>query len=114
MNTKELNEFKVKFLLEKQEIKNKLNEIEDLDTEGDNIDIAAGNALRKMKESLSMRQLIKIRRIDAALKRIESGTFGECEECGKDINEKRLNAKPDATTCICCAEQLEIKAKQFA
>jgi len=40
--------------------------------------------------------------IDAALKRIEDGTFGMCTNCGKPIAEDRLAAIPWATTCIDC------------
>jgi len=40
--------------------------------------------------------------IDAALQRIEEGTFGKCVNCGKDIGEERLAALPWATLCIDC------------
>ena len=40
--------------------------------------------------------------IDAALKRIEEGTFGTCARCGKPIAEERLEAMPYATKCIEC------------
>ncbi|HET9641270.1 MAG TPA: TraR/DksA C4-type zinc finger protein [Candidatus Paceibacterota bacterium] len=35
-----------------------------------------------------------------ALKRVEQGTYGKCEVCGKPIEEKRLEAEPAAITCI--------------
>jgi DnaK suppressor protein len=38
--------------------------------------------------------------IDAALKRIEDGTFGTCTACGKQIAEERLEAYPWASLCI--------------
>jgi RNA polymerase-binding protein DksA len=38
--------------------------------------------------------------IDAALERIEAGTYGTCERCGKPIGEERLEAIPYATLCI--------------
>ena len=38
--------------------------------------------------------------IDAALKRIDDGTYGTCEVCGKPIGEERLEARPWATLCI--------------
>jgi DnaK suppressor protein len=40
--------------------------------------------------------------IDAALKRIEDGTYGRCVNCGKPIAEERLAAIPWATHCIDC------------
>ena len=45
--------------------------------------------------------------IDAALKRIETGDYGDCFECGDVINPKRLEANPYSTLCIKCAEVLE-------
>ena len=40
--------------------------------------------------------------IDAALKRIADGTYGKCTNCGKEIPEERLEARPYATLCIDC------------
>jgi RNA polymerase-binding protein DksA len=45
--------------------------------------------------------------IDAALKRIEDGTFGICTNCGKQIPEERLEARPWATLCIDCQRDRE-------
>ena len=42
--------------------------------------------------------------IDAALKRIDEGTYGTCEVCGKPIGEERLEALPWADLCIDCAK----------
>jgi DnaK suppressor protein len=41
--------------------------------------------------------------IDNALAKIESGTYGTCERCGKPIGEARLEAMPAARLCIECA-----------
>lgn len=45
--------------------------------------------------------------IDGALKRIEEGSFGQCEECGMKIPEPRLEAIPYAALCVQCASQQE-------
>ncbi|MBA3733974.1 MAG: TraR/DksA C4-type zinc finger protein [Actinobacteria bacterium] len=45
--------------------------------------------------------------IEAALKRIEEGTYGTCSNCGKQIPEERLEALPWATLCIDCQRDLE-------
>jgi DnaK suppressor protein len=45
--------------------------------------------------------------IDAALKRIETGTYGECTNCGKQIPAERLEARPWATLCIDCQRARE-------
>jgi YteA family regulatory protein len=43
--------------------------------------------------------------IDRALDRIENGTYGKCELCGKEISEERLDFMPNVTTCIDCEEK---------
>jgi DnaK suppressor protein len=45
--------------------------------------------------------------IDAALGRIEDGTYGTCSNCGKQIPEERLEARPWATLCIDCQRERE-------
>ena len=45
---------------------------------------------------------LSMRVIRAALGRIEDGTYGFCEECGKPVGEDRLMAIPEATRCIGC------------
>lgn len=49
--------------------------------------------------------------IDAALARIDDGTFGECTECGVKLPLARLNAAPDAARCIPCQEKAEAYAR---
>jgi DnaK suppressor protein len=41
--------------------------------------------------------------IEAALQRLESGTYGTCQECGEAIGAGRLEVRPAARTCIRCA-----------
>ena len=45
--------------------------------------------------------------VDYALERIESGTYGTCEECEKPINPERLRALPFASLCIACKRSQE-------
>lgn len=53
-----------------------------------------------------------IDKIEETLKRIEDGTFGECEECGEVISIGRLKARPVTTLCIACkAEQEDAERK---
>ena len=40
--------------------------------------------------------------IDAALARVEKGSYGDCEECGEPISPARLAARPEARLCIEC------------
>jgi len=45
--------------------------------------------------------------VDAALKRISEGTFGDCLNCGQEINTKRLEAIPWVRYCITCQELID-------
>lgn len=109
-----LNKIKKIFLEQSSQIKRKLAaESDEFDIDGDDVDQAAATVLCKVAQDLTNRQILQLKRIESALERIEDGSFGICEECGEDIAEKRLLAKPEATTCIVCAERLEYEAKQY-
>jgi DnaK suppressor protein len=41
--------------------------------------------------------------VEAAIQRLEAGTYGSCERCGQPIAKARLEARPAARTCIGCA-----------
>jgi RNA polymerase-binding protein DksA len=57
------------------------------------------------------RDVEELRDIDAALERMNDGTYGDCETCGQDIGFPRLDAQPTATRCIADQEKFE---KTFA
>lgn len=50
------------------------------------------------------RRHVELQHIEAALKRIEDGEYGECLNCGEDIAAKRLEIEPTAAVCISCAK----------
>lgn len=52
-----------------------------------------------------------LKKIDDALDRIENGTFGLCEVCGREIDIKRLMARPVTTMCIECKIEQEEEEK---
>jgi RNA polymerase-binding protein DksA len=45
----------------------------------------------------------RLAEIDAAVARVEDGTYGRCEACGEPIADERLEARPVARTCVRCA-----------
>lgn len=73
----------------------------------DEIDQAATDIEQSMRMRLCNREILYIKKVNEALKRIEDGTFGECEDCGEDIELKRLEARPTATLCVSCKEEQE-------
>lgn len=54
-------------------------------------------------EDLGAAGLLEIRMIEAALDRIEAGTYGICVACGEEISEERLNVLPATPKCRDCA-----------
>jgi RNA polymerase-binding transcription factor DksA len=48
---------------------------------------------------------VHLAEVDAALGRVEDGTYGVCESCGGSIAPARLEARPVARTCISCASR---------
>ena len=59
---------------------------------------------------LSASQAETLREIEAALERIENGTYGVCEKTGQPINVERLEAMPTARLCIEAQEEEERRA----
>jgi len=54
-----------------------------------------------------------LRKINAAIQRIDDGTYGYCEETGDEIGIKRLEARPVATLSLESQERHELKERQF-
>jgi DnaK suppressor protein len=76
----------------------------------------ADQASRESETDLTLRMREResrlIAKIEEALVRLEMGEFGICEECGEDIGEKRLRARPVTTLCIKCKQEQESKEKR--
>jgi RNA polymerase-binding protein DksA len=63
-------------------------------------DIATATYDRELEYGLEENSEHVLAEIDAALKRIDDGTYGTCNKCGRQIGEERLEALPWATLCI--------------
>ncbi len=72
------------------------------------IETEAGVELRTRNRYLKL-----VNKIDAALRRIDTGEYGFCEETGEPIGLKRLEARPVATLCIEAQERHEKIEKQY-
>ena len=77
----------------------------------DPTDRAALEADRNFMLRIRDRESKLIKKIKAALKRIENDTYGICESCGDDITLKRLKARPVTTQCIECKSKEEALEK---
>jgi DnaK suppressor protein len=62
---------------------------------------------RELEFALDERESTELRLVDAALARIEAGSYGQCVDCGVDIPAARLRAAPEALRCIACQEKAE-------
>lgn len=56
---------------------------------------------------MSEKQLAQLREVEAALGRIEEGVYGRCQDCGGEIDVKRLEINPTATRCTHCQARYE-------
>jgi RNA polymerase-binding transcription factor DksA len=65
---------------------------------------AAASQVFAQQRDLALREAAerRVREVDAALARIDAGTFGRCTACGEPIAEARLDALPWAALCIDC------------
>lgn len=87
-------------MAEAQEIDQELREPDSPDVE----DRATESEEDEVLEELGNVALEEIDELQAAIKRIELGTYGNCTSCGEPIGEKRLEAVPAASKCMSCAE----------
>ena len=60
------------------------------------------NVERERDLALSAQALAAVEDIDRALAKIDAGTYGICERCGKPIPKERLRALPYAALCVAC------------
>ena len=63
--------------------------------------------LRQRRAALAGRDPAEVAAIDAALERLQAGTFGRCLRCGVAISQGRMQAQPSAATCLACQELAE-------
>ncbi len=74
---------------------------------GDIYDLASSERERELALLLGDRDREKLAEIDEALRRIEEGSYGSCEECGEKIGIGRLKAMPFTQLCVECKSKLE-------
>ncbi len=70
------------------------------DPSGGGADIASITIDRELDEGLEEGAVQTLAQVDRALGRLEAGSYGTCERCGKVIGAERLRARPWATLCI--------------
>jgi len=113
LNKKEKEHYRKMMLEMKQEIsyllsefKNESNQVE-TGIAQDVGDKAESSYTKEFLLSLSDTERQQLLMIDEALRRIDDGNFGVCQECEKVITKKRLNVVPWARLCIECQQKAE-------
>ena len=119
MCPKHLAFFKKKLQDWKTDLKRTSNEaiynssLDDNSTSADIVDQASSYTEKNVELRAINRQIKLISKIESALKRIQDGTYGFCEETGEPIGLKRLMARPVATLSIEAQERHERDEKIF-
>ena len=119
MNKVQLKKFKTLLTEKRDEIvkkaKQTLEEDMTLDANDlpDEMDLASSEYLQSFTFRLRGREKVFLDKIEKALRKIEDGSFGTCEECGEEISIKRLEARPETTLCIRCKEDQERHEKDY-
>ena len=88
--------------------------MDDNSTSADIVDQASSYTEKNVEMRAINRQIKLISKIDSALKRIQDGPYGFCEDTGEPIGLKRLMARPVATLCIAAQEKHEKNEKVYA
>lgn len=124
MTKSELKYFKKLLLEKREEILNNLGKLKEQEmtstvkeSAGENsaysfhmADVGTDNMEREKAFFFATQEGRFLYHIEQAIERIEKGTYGLCQECGKPIGKERLEAVPHARLCITCKSNEE-KAK---
>ena len=118
MNERQRDYFREKLVVWREEILKEAREtLQHLQDESQNhpdfADRASSETDRAIELRARDRQRKLIAKIDAALQRIEDGTYGYCEETGEPISLKRLDARPIATLSIEAQERHERRERVY-
>lgn len=121
MKKKDLDSFKKLLEEEKRKILRHLedlsessgNELDESPASGDSADIANLEINQANLQKIGKREMYLLKKIELALKKIDEGTYGECESCGEEISVARLMARPVAQLCIDCKTEQESMEKRY-
>jgi DnaK suppressor protein len=118
MNERQRDYFRQKLLTWKEDILKEFKETLQLLRDGnqnhpDFTDRASSETDRAIELRARDRQRKLIAKIDAALTRVEGGTYGYCEDTGEPISIKRLEARPIATLSIEAQERHERRERMY-
>jgi DnaK suppressor protein len=115
MNERQREYFREKLMRWREDVingaKGPLQPLRDEQSQSDVIDRASSETDRELELRARERQRKLISKIDAALARLDDGTYGYCEETGEPISLRRLEARPIATLSVEAQERHERQEK---
>ena len=125
LSKQQLKQFRQSLITERSKVVNEIRSIAEetskspRDASGDlsaytvhMADMAADTYERELSINMVSSEQEVLYQIDDALKRIEEGIFGVCQQCNKPISLSRLKAVPYASMCIACQRLKEQKNKR--
>jgi RNA polymerase-binding protein DksA len=106
MNATKLNEIKTHLEQERDSLERQLAEqsLGEVDVDEGFADSAQATAERSELIAVEEQHESLHKEVVAALARISDGTYGQCENCGAEIPQERLEAVPTATLCVVCKQ----------
>ncbi len=81
--------------------------LSETDDNNDEADMASADYTQAQSLRMRNRSVFYVKKLSHALKKIENGEYGLCEDCGANIKFQRLIARPTAELCIDCKEEAE-------
>ena len=109
--------FQDKLEKEKNTLTHRINqyesEIKTSQTNASADDIASDYEVRAKLKGLQQIDQKRLSDVLGAIRRMNSGEYGECQTCFDDINPKRLESNPAALNCIECQSKIDLKGKHF-
>jgi RNA polymerase-binding transcription factor len=96
----DVDRFRSELLQERARVQAAIANLRDSDDEVEELKAGSDDALEENSEQV-------LAEVDAALKRIDEGSYGSCAVCGKEIAPARLEARPWAALCIDDARKAE-------
>jgi DnaK suppressor protein len=119
MDPATLDIYRQRLLAQRQQMVKRIFDLEDdlqiigeAEREIERTDRVQAEASEEVLEQLDEQSRREVEAIDLALARIEAGTYGDCDVCGKAINLARLDALPMARRCTSCQALAERATKE--
>ena len=107
-----MQKYKEKMLGLRVELTNRINANlqdtnENTNASSEDVDQIQQKEANEMILRIVVRDQLKLKQVNEAIKQIDLGNYGKCQSCDCDIEERRLMAMPLAQNCLECQEDLD-------